>query len=103
MNLHDPKYKSFALVREMLETPGLIGQFDFQASRDAAAAIRETGKLFLTGEGSSRIFPAKNLIAEILRLGVPVAAATEGAGRPTSTTSRSSSSSGPATAARPRS
>src|SRR5271166_6614999 len=79
MNLHDPKYRSFALVREMLETPGLIGQFDFLASQDAAAVIRETGKLFLTGEGSSRIFPAKNLIAEILRLGVPVAAATDGA------------------------
>ena len=79
MNLHDPKYKSFALVREMLETPGLIGKFDFQAAADAAAVIRETGKLFLTGEGSSRIFPAKNLICEILRLGVPVAAATEGA------------------------
>ena len=46
---------------------------------DAAAAIRQTGRLFLTGEGSSRIFPAKNLISEILRLGVPVAAATEGA------------------------
>ena len=79
MNLHDPKYKSFALVREMLETPTLIGQFDFQAAEEAAAVIRYTGKLFLTGEGSSRIFPAKNLIAEILRLGVPVAAATEGA------------------------
>ncbi len=79
MNLHDPKYKSFSLVREMLETPGLIGKFDFQAARDAAAAIRESGRLFLTGEGSSRIFPAKNLITEVLRLGVPVATATEGA------------------------
>jgi len=79
MNLHDPKYKSFALVREMLETPGLIGEFDFRASREAAAVIRETGRLFLTGEGSSRIFPAKNLICEILRLGLPLAAATEGA------------------------
>ena len=59
MNLHDPKYKSFALVQEMLETPGLIGKFDFQASQDAAAVIRETGKLFLTGEGSSRIFPRR--------------------------------------------
>ena len=78
MNLHDPKF-DFALVREMLETPGLIGKFDFQASQDAAAVVRKAGKLFLTGEGSSRIFPAKNLIAEILRLGVPVAAATEGA------------------------
>ncbi len=79
MNLHDPKDASFALVREMLETPALIGAFDFQAAEEAAAAIRASGKLFLTGEGSSRIFPAKNLIAEILRLGVPLAAATEGA------------------------
>jgi glucosamine--fructose-6-phosphate aminotransferase (isomerizing) len=79
MNLHDPKYKDFALVQEMLETPGLIGKFDFRAAQDAAAAIRERGRLFLTGEGSSRIFPAKNLIAEILRLGLPIAAATEGA------------------------
>jgi len=79
MNLHESKYKNFALVREMLETPGLIGSFDFQTAGDAAGAIRETGRLFLTGEGSSRIFPAKNLISEILRLGVPVAAATEGA------------------------
>jgi glucosamine--fructose-6-phosphate aminotransferase (isomerizing) len=79
MNLQDPKYKSFALVREMLETPGLIGSFDFQAAKEAAAVIRESGRLLLTGEGSSRIFPAKNLISEILRLGVPLAAATEGA------------------------
>ena len=79
MNLHDPQQNRFALVREMLETPDLIAALDFQAATDAAAVIRETGRLFLTGEGSSRIFPAKNLIAEILRLGVPVAAATDGA------------------------
>ena len=36
MNLHDPKYSSFALVREMLETPRIVGRFDFQAARDAA-------------------------------------------------------------------
>ena len=63
----------------MLETPGLIGRFDFAASKDAAAVIRDTGRLFLTGEGSSRIFPAKNLLTEVLRLGLPLAAATEGA------------------------
>jgi glutamine---fructose-6-phosphate transaminase (isomerizing) len=79
MKLNHPQYGSFALVREMLETPGLIGKFDFQASHEAAAAIQRTGRLFLTGEGSSRIFPAKNLICEILRLGQPIAAATEGA------------------------
>jgi glutamine---fructose-6-phosphate transaminase (isomerizing) len=79
MNLHDPKYQSFSLVHEMLETPELIGKFDFQASREAAGVIRQTGKLFLTGEGSSRMFPAKNLMTEVLRLGLPIAAATEGA------------------------
>ena len=78
MNLHNPKYNQFALVREMLETPGLIAKFDFSASEDAAAVVRDTGGLFLTGEGSSRIFPAKNLISEVLRLGLPLAAATEG-------------------------
>lgn len=79
MNPRDPKYNTFALVREMLETPRIVEQFDFQASRDAAETIRQTGRLFLTGEGSSRIFPAKNLICENLRLGAPLAMCTEGA------------------------
>ena len=29
MNLQDARYKNFALVREMLETPQLVGDFDF--------------------------------------------------------------------------
>ena len=79
MNLRDPKYGRFALVREMLETPRIMGQFDFHAAHDAAQIIRDTGKLFLTGEGSSRIFPAKNLICEVLQMGAPLAVFTEGA------------------------
>ena len=79
MNLKDQKYREFALVNEMLETPGLIAKFDFSASKEAAAAIHDCGRLFLTGEGSSRIFPAKNLITEVLSLGLPLAVATEGA------------------------
>ncbi|MEI6246453.1 MAG: MBG domain-containing protein, partial [Acidobacteriota bacterium] len=79
MNLHDPKYNRFALVREMLETPRIVGGFDFHAAQDTAQIIRETGKLFLTGEGSSRIFPAKNMIYDVLRLGVPLTVFTEGA------------------------
>ena len=79
MNLRDPKYNTFALVREMLETPRIIEQFDFQAARDTAETIRQTGKLFLTGEGSSRIFPAKNMICETLQMGAPLAVFTEGA------------------------
>jgi glutamine---fructose-6-phosphate transaminase (isomerizing) len=79
MNLQDAKYARFALVKEMLETPRIIGDFDFQASREAAEVIRQTGKLFLTGEGSSRIFPAKNAMYEVARQGIPLTVFTEGA------------------------
>jgi glucosamine--fructose-6-phosphate aminotransferase (isomerizing) len=78
MNLKDAKYKGFALVAEMLQTPEMIRHFDFGQAQDTADIIRQTGKLFLTGEGSSRIFPAKNLIAEVLRQGIPLAVFTEG-------------------------
>lgn len=79
MNLVDPKFKDFALVREMLETPAIIRRMDGQCSRPAAEAIRQAGRVLLTGEGSSRIFPAKNLLYEVLRRGAPFAAFTEGA------------------------
>jgi glucosamine--fructose-6-phosphate aminotransferase (isomerizing) len=63
----------------MLETPRIVGEFDFDAAGDAARAIGEVGRLFLTGEGSSRIFPAKNMICEALRLGAPLQISTDGA------------------------
>ena len=79
MNLTNPKFAAFALVREMLETPRIVRDLDFVAAKDTAQAIQKVGRLFLTGEGSSRIFPAKNLICEALRQGIPLAVATEGA------------------------
>ena len=79
MNLKDAKYNGFALVHEMLETPRIVGDFDFQAAAEAGAAIRRTGKLFLTGEGSSRIFPAKNFMAQVLEAGLPLTVASDGA------------------------
>lgn len=79
MNPHDDRFSRFALVREMLETPDIVGGFDFQAAGETARVIRETGRLFLTGEGSSRIFPAKSLMREVLSRGIPLAVATEGA------------------------
>lgn len=79
MNPQDPRYCQFALVREMLETPRIVRDFDFTAAADTAKIIQQTGRLFLTGEGSSRIFPAKNTICEALRLGAPLGIATEGA------------------------
>jgi len=79
MNPKDPKFSRFALVREMLELPGILKDFDFQVARDAAQVIRETGKLFLTGEGSSRIYPAKNMMYQALKMGAPLTILTEGA------------------------
>lgn len=79
MNLTNPKFAAFALVREMLETPRIVRDLDFVAAKDTAQAIQKVGRLFLTGEGSSRIFPAKNLICETLRQGIPLSVATEGA------------------------
>jgi glucosamine--fructose-6-phosphate aminotransferase (isomerizing) len=78
MNLKDGKYKDFALVAEMLQTPQVVGRFDFGQAQDTAEIIRQTGKLFLTGEGSSRIFPAKNLMYEVLRQGAPLTVFTDG-------------------------
>ncbi len=79
MNLTDPRTKCFALVREMMETPRIIETFDFHRSAPAAREIRRAGRLFLTGEGSSRIFPAKNAIYELMRMGASLAVFTDGA------------------------
>jgi glutamine---fructose-6-phosphate transaminase (isomerizing) len=79
MNTRDSKYSQFALVREMLETSQIVADFDFHAAHDVAEIVRDTGKLFLTGEGSSRIFPAKNLMCDALQMGAPLAIFTEGA------------------------
>ena len=79
MNRTDPKYRDFALVQEMLETPAIIGRFNFQQTAEMADIVRRNGRLFLTGEGSSRIFPAKNLMYEILRRNIQLTAFTDGA------------------------
>jgi len=62
MNLTEKKYKEYALVREMLQTPEIIRQFRTKDLGKPLAALRKTSKLFLVGEGSSRIFPAKNAL-----------------------------------------
>lgn len=52
----------YALIDEMLETPGILRRFDHTQTQDWSAAIKSKKRLLLTGEGSSRIFPAKNTI-----------------------------------------
>jgi glucosamine--fructose-6-phosphate aminotransferase (isomerizing) len=59
MNLKEEKYSKFALVREMMETPDIIRAFDPGVASGFVESVKSRMGLFLTGEGSSRIFPAK--------------------------------------------
>lgn len=67
---HDSdKYTQFGLVRDMLAAAVIVERFDAQQALDTARAIAGVGRLLMTGEGSSRIFPAKNAIAHARRCG----------------------------------
>ncbi|MHC4389477.1 MAG: sugar isomerase, partial [Planctomycetota bacterium] len=76
---NEEKYTKFALVREMMETPEILRSFKLDGAEEAAAQIEKAGKLFLTGEGSSRLFPAKNIMVQAMRDGVDIEILTEGA------------------------
>jgi glucosamine--fructose-6-phosphate aminotransferase (isomerizing) len=79
MNLKDGKYSRYKLVQEMMQTPDIIRRFDPQAARAFLPALRASGRLFLTGEGSSRIFPAKRAVYDSLKKADSLAIATDGA------------------------
>ncbi|XAM01428.1 SIS domain-containing protein [Phycisphaeraceae bacterium D3-23] len=60
MNANDSRYTDFGLCKDMLDTPGIVRGFDCDQTAVAAAGVKAAGKLHMTGEGSSRIFPAKH-------------------------------------------
>lgn len=62
MNLTDPKYTKFSLCKEMLETAKVVRAFDPAVGKPFAEALKGKERILLTGEGSSRIFPAKRAI-----------------------------------------
>jgi len=78
MNLNEEKYAKYALVREMMDTIEIIENFDPSQTREVAQKIKSVGRLLLTGEGSSRIFPAKNAIRKALAWGLDLQIITEG-------------------------
>jgi glucosamine--fructose-6-phosphate aminotransferase (isomerizing) len=78
MNLSEEKYNKYALVREMMETPAIINAFKPEAAAKFADAVRKHKGLFLTGEGSSRIFPAKRAIYASHKKGLTLPVVTEG-------------------------
>jgi glutamine---fructose-6-phosphate transaminase (isomerizing) len=72
------KYTKFALVKEMTQTSEVVRNFKLSNAEDVIKAVKSAGKLFFTGEGSSRIFPAKNAIYSAMRSGLDISIATEG-------------------------
>jgi glucosamine--fructose-6-phosphate aminotransferase (isomerizing) len=78
MQLNQEKYNRFGLVRDMLAVPEIIRRFNPDQAVDVARAIAGVGRLLMSGEGSSRIFPAKNAIAHSRRRGWSLQLHTEG-------------------------
>lgn len=78
MDRNQAKYSKFALVQEMMDTVDVVKKFDPNQTKEVANNIKNAGKLLLTGEGSSRIFPAKNAIRKALTWGVNLQVATDG-------------------------
>ena len=78
MNLTEDRYSKYALVREMMDTVDVVRGFDGRQTESVAAEVKAAGRLLMTGEGSSRIFPAKNAIRKALTWGLDVQLATDG-------------------------
>ena len=78
MNLKDTKYNKFSLCREMLETTDVIANFNANAVSSFAAPLSSNKSIFLTGEGSSRILPAKRALYNLQKGGNKLAVYTEG-------------------------
>jgi len=79
MNTFDSKYSGFLLIKEMMETVETVRNFNRSCTKEIAQVVDKQRRLFLTGEGSSRIFPAKNLIRKSLQKGSRLFVATDGA------------------------
>jgi glutamine---fructose-6-phosphate transaminase (isomerizing) len=78
MQRNNDRYTRFGLVSDMLAVPAIIEKFFILQAAETAWAVAGVGRLFLTGEGSSRIFPAKHVIGHARRCGWPLQLHTEG-------------------------
>ena len=78
MNMKEIRYSKYALVREMMDTVDVVRNFNPDQTRSVAEKIKSRGRLLLTGEGSSRLFPAKNTIRKSLKWGLDERIITDG-------------------------
>lgn len=71
-------YSKFNLITDMIAAAEVIRTFDTAVVKNVAQQIAATGKLLISGEGSSRMFPAKSAIAHSRRKGWNCHLVTEG-------------------------
>ena len=62
MKLENHEINKFSLVKEMFETVEIIRNYDSSIIESLSLKVSDSKNFLLTGEGSSRIFPAKRLI-----------------------------------------
>lgn len=67
MERNNNQYSRFALCNEMFETVDIVRNFDFRKSESYVPIVKVKRKIFITGEGSSRIFPAKHFRYNLLK------------------------------------
>ncbi len=78
MNNREKRYTDYSLCGEMLQTPDVIRNFDEEKAGKFAEVLNETNRVFLTGEGSSRILPAKRALYNLQKKGTGLAVYTDG-------------------------
>ncbi len=79
MTLTEEKYSRYSLVKEMMDTVLMVLDFDPKCAADVTESVRRTGRLFISGEGSSRIMPAKNARRRAMSLGLALNVQCDGA------------------------
>jgi len=68
MNLQDNKYNNYFLIKEMLETGEIVKRLDIEKILSYEKEVKKE-RIFITGEGSSRIFPTKKIMYEARKKG----------------------------------
>lgn len=79
MNGTEPRYSKFSLVQEMLETARVVAKVSLDSTARYEPLVRKAHRVFFTGEGSSRIFPAKLTLYNAMRLHYEGCYSTDGA------------------------
>ena len=79
MKINNQNYAKYYLVREMMDTVETVERFDPSCAHAVADHIAATGRVMFSGEGSSRIFPAKNAARKAKTWGLDLNIQNEGA------------------------